>query len=69
MSDVTGIGLDEIVAFGDDKNDIDMLKICGTGVAVSNAIKEVLDIADEVTLSNDEDGVAKWIAKIILGEK
>ena len=69
MSDVTGIGLDEIVAFGDDKNDIDMLKICGTGVAVSNAIKEVLDIADEVTLSNDEDGVADWIAKNILGEK
>ncbi|MBR6210201.1 MAG: HAD hydrolase family protein [Clostridiales bacterium] len=31
---------------------------CGTGVAVSNAIKEVLDIADEVTSSNDEDGVA-----------
>ena len=46
-----------------------MLKICGTGVAVSNAIKEVLDIADEVTLSNDEDGVADWIAKNILGEK
>ena len=53
MSDVSGIVLDEITAFGDDKNDIDMLKICGTGVAVSN----------------DEDGVAKWIAKNILGEK
>ena len=68
MSDVSGTGLDEIVAFGDDKNDIDMLKLCGTGVAVSNAIREVLDVADEVTSSNDEDGVAKWIVRNICGE-
>ena len=61
MSEISGVNLDEIVAFGDDKNDIDMLKICGTGIAVSNAISDVLDIADGVTSSNDEDGVAKWI--------
>lgn len=61
MSGISGVNLNEIVAFGDDKNDIDMLKICGTGIAVSNAISEVLEIADGVTSSNDEDGVAKWI--------
>lgn len=61
MSEMSGISLKDIVAFGDDSNDIDMLKICGTGIAVSNAINEVLDIADEVTSSNDEDGVACWI--------
>ena len=61
MSEVSGISLNDIVAFGDDKNDIDMLKICGTGIAVSNAINEVLDIADGITSSNDEDGVAQWI--------
>ena len=66
MAEMTGISLNNIVAFGDDKNDIDMLKICGTGVAVSNAIKEVLDIADEVTSSNDEDGVAEWIENNLL---
>ena len=61
MSEISGVNLDEIVAFGDDKNDIDMLKICGTGIAVSNAISEVLEIADGITSSNDEDGVAGWI--------
>ena len=61
MSEIAGISLKDIVAFGDDKNDIDMLKICGTGIAVSNAINEVLEIADGITSSNDEDGVAKWI--------
>ena len=45
-----------------------MLKMCGKGIAVSNAIKEVIDIADEATLSNDEDGVAKWIEKNVLGD-
>ena len=63
MSAISGIDLSDMVAFGDDKNDIDMLKICGKGIAVSNAIKDVLDLADEVTASNDEDGVAKWIEK------
>lgn len=61
MSAISGIDLSDMVAFGDDKNDIDMLKICGKGIAVSNAINDVLDLADEVTASNDEDGVAKWI--------
>ena len=61
MSDICSISLNDIAAFGDDKNDIDMLKICGTGIAVSNSVKEVLDIADSITSSNDEDGVAKWI--------
>lgn len=65
LSEKSGISLDEIVAFGDDKNDIDMLKICGTGIAVSNAIEDVLKIADGVTSSNDEDGVARWIEENI----
>lgn len=57
------ISLNEIVAFGDDKNDIEMLKMCGIGVAVDNAVPDVKEIADSVTLSNDEDGVAEWLAK------
>ncbi|MCH5154550.1 MAG: HAD family hydrolase [Clostridiales bacterium] len=57
------ISLGDIAAFGDDKNDMEMLKICGTGVAVDNAIVEVKEIADCITLSNDEDGVAVWLEK------
>lgn len=66
LAKILNISLNEIAAFGDDKNDIEMLKMCGTGVAVDNAIAEVKDIADSVTLSNDENGVAEWIAKNVL---
>lgn len=53
----------EIVAFGDDYADIGMLKLCGIGVAMGNAIQEVKDIADAITLSNEEDGVAAYLEK------
>ena len=66
LSQTSGIDMSDIVAFGDDSNDIEMLKMCGRGIAVSNAVDEVLKIADEVTLSNDEDGVAYWLMKNIL---
>jgi len=56
----------EIVAFGDDYADIGMLKLCGTGVAMGNAIQEVKDIADVITLSNEEDGVAAYLEKWVI---
>lgn len=62
-----GISLEEIAAFGDDKNDVEMLQICGTGVAVANAVPEAKAAADCVTLSNDEDGVARWLEEEVLG--
>ena len=55
--------LSEIIAFGDNFNDIEMLKAVGKGVAVANAKPEVLAIADEVTLNAKEDGVAFSIEK------
>ena len=61
-----GIDMADIVAFGDDMNDMEMLGMCGKGIAVANAINDILDIADEVTLSNDEDGVAVWLEKHVL---
>lgn len=63
LSKISGISIEDIVAFGDDSNDIEMLRLCGTGVAVANAVPEALKAADEVTLTNDEDGVAKWLAE------
>jgi Cof subfamily protein (haloacid dehalogenase superfamily) len=55
------IQTEEIAAFGDDYNDISMLKNCGAGVAVSNSINEAKAAADYICDSNDNDGVAKWI--------
>ena len=52
---------ESIIAFGDDYADIGMLQLCGTGVAMGNAIDEVKDKADVVIGSNDEDGIAVFI--------
>jgi hydroxymethylpyrimidine pyrophosphatase-like HAD family hydrolase len=55
----------EITVFGDSINDINMFKIAGTSVAVSNALDEVKAIADVVlSHSNDEDGVARYLETI-----
>lgn len=61
LSDISGISIEDIAAFGDDSNDVEMLRFCGKGIAVSNAVPEAIEAADEVTLSNDEDGVARWL--------
>ncbi|MFK8010288.1 MAG: Cof-type HAD-IIB family hydrolase [Saprospiraceae bacterium] len=58
------ISLQEVIAFGDNYNDIEMLEGVGLGVAVGNAKKEVKQVADQITLSNLEDGVAHTLAEI-----
>ena len=55
------IALSNVIAFGDDTNDIGMLKLAGTSVAVDNAIPEVQAVAHFITNSNDRDGVAEFI--------
>ena len=60
------ISLAETVAFGDDYNDIEMLRECGVGVAVANAIDECKVAANDICDINENDGVAKWIDERIL---
>jgi Cof subfamily protein (haloacid dehalogenase superfamily) len=57
------IEMKDVMAFGDNYNDIEMLKAVGCGVAVGNAKEEVINIADEVTLPGKEDGVAATLEK------
>jgi len=66
LARIWDIGQSEIAAFGDDLNDIDMLSSAGIGVAMRNALPEVKAAADCECLSNDEDGVAKWIEDNVL---
>ncbi len=61
-----GIALNNVISFGDDYNDLDMIRACGLGVAVANAIPEVVEAADFLTLHNDAEGVAHWIEQNIL---
>ena len=65
LSSRLGIPVSQMAAFGDDYSDIGMLKMCGKGIAVGNAIEPVKAITDEITDSCDDDGVAKWISKIL----
>lgn len=60
-----GIDRDDAIAFGDGHNDMTMLQYCGTGIAMGNAVEDLKAIADEIGLSNDEDGIAKMLATFI----
>lgn len=59
------LSMDNVIAFGDNYNDIEMLKAVGLGVAVGNANYEVLKIANAVTDTNKNDGVAKAIKEYL----
>ena len=58
-----GLTREELMACGDGGNDVTMVNYAGMGVAMANACKAVLEVADFVTTSNDEDGVAVAIEK------
>ena len=60
-----GIQKDDVIAIGDSENDIDMINYSGTGIAMGNAPDSVKSVADFVTLTNDEDGVALAISKFL----
>lgn len=59
-----GVDQRDVVAFGDGLNDIEMLVWAGRGVAMGNAEAAVMSIADEVTGTNDEDGVALVVERL-----
>ncbi|MDR1030542.1 MAG: HAD family hydrolase [Treponema sp.] len=60
------ITISEIVAFGDDYNDIEMVKNCGVGIAMENGIEEIKKVAKYICGKNNEDGIGKWIEKNLL---
>ena len=59
------IRAEQALYFGDDHDDMEPIAKCGCGVAVSNALPSVLEIADDVTGSNDEDGVAVFLSELM----
>ncbi len=61
-----GINQEEIICIGDGMNDITMVKMAGLGVAMGNACEELKAVADYVTKTNDEHGVAHVIEKYML---
>lgn len=65
LADKLSISLDDVLVFGDDINDIDMIAHCGHGVAMGNALERVKNAADEITDSNEQNGVAKVLTRYI----
>ncbi len=61
-----GIRQEEMIAIGDGYNDLSMIEYAGLGVAMENAPADIQKLADYVTLSNENDGVAHVIEKFIL---
>lgn len=60
-----GINEGEIISFGDGQNDLSIIKYAGIGVAMENAVDELKEQADEITLSNEDDGIAYSLLKHI----
>ena len=69
IADFFSIESKDTLAFGDEINDMEMIQMAGTGIAMANASETLKKEADFITLSNDEDGIAYYIEKNILKEK
>jgi len=63
-----GIDMQNVVTFGDDYSDVEMIRNCGVGVAVANAIDEAKTVADVICETNDVDGVARWLEAHVLND-
>ena len=64
-----GFTMDEVMAFGDAQNDIDMIKDAGIGVAMANAMDEVKAVSRYITDSNNDNGIGKTIDLILAGKE
>lgn len=61
-----GITKEEVMAIGDEENDLAMIKYAGLGIAMGNATEEIKSASDDVTASNNQAGVARAIEKYCL---
>ncbi len=59
------VSLEDVLSFGDDFVDIDLIRDCGWSVAVANAIPEIMSLAKYSTASNDDDGVAVVLEQLV----
>ena len=67
IADRRGIAAEDVVAFGDMPNDLPMLAWAGRGYAMANAHPDVLAATEHVAPSNDEDGVAQVVERLLAG--
>lgn len=59
----------DVIVFGDEMNDVSMFEIAGTGVAMGNAVDSIKNMADFVTKTNNEDGIAHYLENFLLNKE
>ncbi len=69
MIEKIDINIEDVYAFGDGLNDIEMLETVGTGIAMGNAVNEAKDVAKMITTSVENDGIYKALVKLGLIEE
>ncbi|MBO4880233.1 MAG: HAD family phosphatase [Firmicutes bacterium] len=65
LADYLGTGIESVMAFGDSSNDEQMVVRAGIGVAMGNSVPELLERADYITLTNEDDGVAYALENLL----
>ncbi|SJZ48043.1 hypothetical protein SAMN02745116_00460 [Pilibacter termitis] len=65
LAEILGISQSEIMAIGDEENDLSMIEYAGVGVAMANAVPMIQSAADVITRSNEDDGVAHIISQYL----
>ncbi|WP_314062670.1 Cof-type HAD-IIB family hydrolase [uncultured Vagococcus sp.] len=69
LGQILGIDASEMMALGDEENDLSMIEYAGLGVAMANGSAAIKEMAQHITDSNEEDGVAKAVEKFVLNGK
>ena len=67
IMEIEGVSNDNVIAFGDGLNDVDMIRLSGIGVAMGNALNSVKKVSDYITISHNNDGVVYFL-KLYLKE-
>lgn len=62
LANYYNIPREQIIAFGDEDNDLEMIEYAGVGVAMGNAIDDLKNLANQVTLTNEQDGIGIFLA-------
>lgn len=61
FAQIKDISIDQVIAFGNGENDIEMLKLAGKGIAMANSFESVKDIADDICGDNEHDGIGLYL--------
>lgn len=67
VCDYLGIAMEDVMAIGDDLNDLKLIKAVGLGIAMENGNSILKEAADKITVTNENDGVAKAIQENLFG--